>query len=228
MSEIADRGLEPGDVLPPEREMLAQHQVARGSLREALRFLEIQGVLTIRPGPGGGPVVSSPKPEHLASTFALLLQTSGATFRSIVEARQILEPEMAAKAAERMTDELLEELRAAAREMRDLLRDRDAFFRANNDFHAAIAWGSQNPLFGHLISSLRWITDGTSLGVDYSPRRLGAICTAHDKVIDALASGDPEAAASAMRAHLDEALTYLQRRYPELLNRPLRWDQMAV
>jgi DNA-binding FadR family transcriptional regulator len=213
MSEIADRGLEPGDVLPPEREMLAQHHVARGSLREALRFLEMQGVLTIRPGPGGGPVVSSPQPEHLASTFALLLQTSGATFRSIIEARQILEPEMAGKAAERMTDELLEDLRGSAREMRELLHDRDAFFHANNDFHAAIAWGSQNPLFGHLISSLRW---------------LAAICAAHDKVIDALASGDPEAATSAMRAHLDEALRYLQRHYPELLNRALRWDQMPV
>jgi len=228
MSEITDGGLQPGHVLPSEREMLAQYGVARASLREALRFLEMQGVLTMRPGPRGGPVVSRPEPQHLASTLGLLLETSGALYRTIVEARQVLEPATAAQAAERMSDEVIEELRVITQRMREVIQDRDAFFHANNQFHSLIAWTSENPLFGHLISSLRWITDGTVLGVDYPLRRRTAICVAHDRIIAALETRDPAVAHAAMDAHIAEASKYLQSRYPKVLDRPLRWKDIVA
>ena len=59
VGEITDQNLAPGTLLLPEREMLQRYGVARGTLREALRFLEIQGVLTIKPGPSGGPTVNT-------------------------------------------------------------------------------------------------------------------------------------------------------------------------
>src|ERR1700761_327644 len=74
VGEITDQNLAPGTLLLPEREMLQRYGVARGTLREALRFLEIQGVLTIKPGPSGGPTVNTPDPRSLASAIALLLQ----------------------------------------------------------------------------------------------------------------------------------------------------------
>src|ERR1700682_4416911 len=76
VGEISDQGYGPGTLLLPEREMLQRYGVARGTLREALRFLEIQGVLTIRPGPAGGPTVNNVEPRSLASAIALLLQLS--------------------------------------------------------------------------------------------------------------------------------------------------------
>src|SRR5262249_32700102 len=66
VAEIADRDLAAGSPLPAERDMLEDYGVARGTLREALRFLEIQGVITIKTGPGGGPLVGEPGSRHVA------------------------------------------------------------------------------------------------------------------------------------------------------------------
>ena len=57
VEDIYKSGQSAGDRLPPERVMLEHYGVGRGTLREALRFLELQGVLTLKPGPGGGPVI---------------------------------------------------------------------------------------------------------------------------------------------------------------------------
>jgi DNA-binding FadR family transcriptional regulator len=52
------RGLPPGTMLPSEAKLLERYQVGRTSLREALRVLEMQGLIVIRPGPGGGPMLT--------------------------------------------------------------------------------------------------------------------------------------------------------------------------
>jgi DNA-binding transcriptional MocR family regulator len=83
VDEIIDRRLEPGEMLAQERDMIAQYGVGRATLREALRLLELEGALSIRPGPGGGPMVARPTPRHLASTFALVLQLTDDDFGSI-------------------------------------------------------------------------------------------------------------------------------------------------
>ena len=110
VGEIADRQLPPGTALLHEHEMLQEYAVARGTLREALRFLEILGVVTFRTGPGGGPVVSEPASRHLASIIAMMLELDGAPFSAVLEARGMLEPSVARKAAQRITEEQLREL----------------------------------------------------------------------------------------------------------------------
>lgn len=78
VADINERGNVVGDRLPPERLMLEKYDVGRGTLRESLRFLELQGVITLKPGPGGGPVVVQPDASSLATSLALLLQFSDA------------------------------------------------------------------------------------------------------------------------------------------------------
>ena len=78
-------GLKPGDLMSPERTMLEKYQTGRGTLREALRLLEFQGVIALKPGPRGGPVLQNPDASHLASTVVLLMQINEAPFRTIVE-----------------------------------------------------------------------------------------------------------------------------------------------
>ena len=103
VSNIERSGLTVGDKLPREKEMLLEYQVSRSTLREALRFLELQGIVALKPGPGGGPVVQRPEPGNLSTLLLLQLQFSDVRFRSVYEARTYLEPIMAGLAAGRMS-----------------------------------------------------------------------------------------------------------------------------
>ena len=226
VGEITEQQLSPGLMLPPEREMLEQYGVARGTLREALRFLEMQGVLTIKPGPGGGPVVVEPDARPLASVIALLLQRSGAAFRTILEARELLEPAMARMAAERGHEGEIGEIRASLEVMRGRIDDLRVFLDENHHFHAAIGHASGNRLFDLLLSSLSRITDGTALGVDYPERRRRAVLQAHERIYDRIAAHDPDGAADAARQHIREFAQYLDRYYRHVVDQPLRWDQI--
>jgi DNA-binding FadR family transcriptional regulator len=226
VAEIADRGLAAGSPLPSEREMLEEYGVARGTLREALRFLEIQGVITIKTGPGGGPVVGEPGSRHVASVIAMMLQLERAPFRAVLEARTTFEPAMAAQAALRITDEELEELNESVHRMRAHLDDLDFFLHENEGFHEIIARASGNNVFALMSSSLNWIIDGTRLGVDYPTSVRKSVATEHARIYRAVANHDPDRASAAMAVHIADYATYLERFYPSVLEAPLRWDQV--
>ncbi len=226
VAEIADGGLEPGASLLSEREMLEEYGVARGTLREALRFLEIQGVITIRTGPGGGPVVNAPASRHLASIIAMMLQLDGAPFRAVLEARATLEPWMARRAAERRTDEQLERLHASVRRLEAHGTGDGDFLDENTAFHAEIADAAGNEVFSMIIGSLNWIVDGSVLGVTYSEPQRTAIAREHRRIYQAIVARDGERAAAAMAVHMHDYGTYLDRFYPETVDTPIRWDAL--
>ncbi len=176
VEEITSKQLPPGAMLPAEKDMLATYEVGRGTLRESLRFLEMNGVITIRPGPGGGPAVCDPDSRDLAGSLGLFLQLHGTPFRSIVEVRRTMEPAIAAVAASNVEPRHLDRLRESVESMEQHLEDEEMFLAENERFHELVAWASGNPMFALLISSLHWITDGAFLGVDYPERtaRCGA------------------------------------------------------
>lgn len=217
--------MQPGDLLLPERTMLEKYQTGRGTLREALRLLEFQGVIALKPGPRGGPVLQSPDASHLASTVVLLMQLKSAPFRTIVEVRTRLEPIISSMAAEHISDEHLKELEGTITQMREEISDQHSFLDANKRFHDIIAWSSGNTLFGYMIESLLGIMDGTALGVDYPGHRRAAILRAHEEIYDALKCRDPEAAGERMRDHILAYERYAERKYPQVLKETIPWDQ---
>lgn len=223
VEEIDRDSLKVGDRLPPERAMLEQYAVGRGTLRESLRFLELQGVITVKPGPGGGPVVQRPDASNLATTLTLLLQFAGSKFRTIAETREGLEPLMASLAAERITDESIEELRETVAAMEEDIEDSERFLNANKRFHDIIAWSSGNALYGLLVDAVLGIMDGTALGIDYPSHRRPAILRAHQEILAALAAHDREAAERTMRAHIREYMVYAETKFPEVLDEPVTW-----
>lgn len=227
VDRITAEQLGEGDSLPPERVLMEDFNVGRGTMREALRYLELQGVLTIKTGPKGGPLVATPDSRHLASTFALLMQFAGTEFRSVIEARQGLEPMTARLAASADDAHTVEALQESVERMGANLSDWDTFLDENRQFHDLIAWGSGNPIFGYLINSLHWITDGTVLGIDYPLRFRKAVLEAHQSIADAVAAADPDASEAAMKAHMDDTLVYFEKRYSNVLTHKLSWEHFG-
>jgi GntR family transcriptional repressor for pyruvate dehydrogenase complex len=223
VADINRRGNTVGDRLPPERVMLEEYDVGRGTLRESLRFLELQGVIALKPGPGGGPVVQQPDASTLGTTLTLLLQFADAQFRTIAEARIGLEPMMARLAAERMSDEQLEGLKLSVHTMHEHLDDQAVFLEENKRFHDVIAHGSGNALFGYLVDALLGILDGSAIGIDYPEVRRTAVHKAHLKIYEALAARDPEESAAAMADHIDQYIRYAEKKFPDVLAAPIVW-----
>ena len=102
-----------GQRLPPEDELTAVFGIARTTLREALRVLESQGLIEIRRGRTGGPVVTMPKIDSLAQGLAVTLQLQGTTAGDLDVARQLIEPRLAGQLALSRTDDDLAALQAA-------------------------------------------------------------------------------------------------------------------
>lgn len=227
VSEIAEKNLAPGTPLPPEREMLARYGVARGSLREALRFLEIQGVITIKSGPGGGPVVNTPASRHLANVLAIHMQLEHTRFADVLEARAMLEPVLASRAAERISPDQLATLQAINERMRALVGDAEGFLAENEKFHRLIAEAAGNHVFAVVVASLNWLFDATPVGVAYSEDARASICDAHDRIITAIVARDGALAAAAMTLHIADMEKYLNRFYPGAGETSIRWDQIS-
>ena len=221
-------GLRTSDLLEPERTMLEKYQTGRGTLREALRLLEFQGVISLKPGPRGGPVLQTPDASHLSSTLVLLMQMRSAPFSSIVEVRSAMEPMISSLAATRISEDELTALRETVDQMQNELNDQYLFLDANKRFHDIIAWSSGNALFGYIIESLLGIMDGTVIGIDYPQHRRAAILKAHVEIYDALAARDPEASEARMREHIDAYEQYARRKFPQLLNEMIPWEQRYI
>ena len=116
--------------------MLAEYGVGRGSLREALRVLEVNGLISVKAGPGGGPVVAGVDSHAFGSMATLYFQVGGMTFGELVEARLVMEPVMARLAAERRDPELIAELGRALSEAEAAdLGDGAEYLSVSIDFH---------------------------------------------------------------------------------------------
>src|SRR3954470_21899635 len=104
--DIVERDREPGDALESEAAMLGRFGVSRASLREALRILETQGLITIKPGPGGGPSVGAVDSRDFGRMATLFFQVLRVNLGSVVEPRLVMEPVVARLAAARHDPEL--------------------------------------------------------------------------------------------------------------------------
>lgn len=222
-AHIVDAGLEEGAVLPTEREMIEAFGAGRTTIREALRLLETRGVLTIRPGPRGGPVVRRPRPADLGGALTLILQFEQASLADIMEAREALRPMVARLAAARISDERLVELRASVARMLEHVDDQQFFFEENARFHSLVAEASGSVVLRVFTESLKSIADGAFVGIRYNEKRRRAVAAAHARIVDALEQRDPDGAADAMSHHLTAARRYWESEYPELVSQPIRW-----
>jgi GntR family transcriptional regulator, transcriptional repressor for pyruvate dehydrogenase complex len=219
-----DTGMRPGDRYLSEAEALKKHGVARATLREALRFLEIQGVLSVRAGPGGGPQVGKPNWPHLASTIALLLQFEGAPFQSVLEARSVLEPGMAELAATNATDQEIAAMAADLDRVEAHLAVYKLFRKSYTEFWNHLAQSTHNPLIAFLSPALRAIVDSAGFVPNelYRAEVLGRLRV----LLTAVGSRNVEDARRAMTSIEAEFLRRLTTGYPRQMKRVVAWSDL--
>ena len=193
---ILDGTYASGALLPTERELVSTTGRSRGSVREALRILEAQGLVRTRPGRYGGSVVSQPTDALLASHINLFAKRRGVPLRALVEARQALEPMVAYLAAKNRTaDDLAALERIAARLDQAAERNVARFLEENARWHSALAVASHNDLLRALTASIAdLMLEASRIRNFASPDVRRLVTLAHRRILQAIAGQDADAA----------------------------------
>jgi len=203
LGQIGSRRLKPGEALPPERELTESFGVGRSSIREALRMLESQGVITAA---SGGTFVVAEAGNPLNSSLRLVFTLDDrAGLHDLFELRRIIDCEAAALAAERRTDAQLQEMDAAIEEMEASLGDggrSEQFIDADLRFHLAVAEATGNRMLLHSMDAVRGVVRRALMTVYFIPRSPESAVGEHRAVRTAIAAGDAVRAREAMREHL--------------------------
>lgn len=221
VSEIRRRRLRPGTQLVAEHRMVEEFGVSRATVREALRFLELQGALRIKAGPGGGPVVSVPGADHLASVLSLHLQFADASFSSVIDARRAIYPVLAGQAAENATHEDAATLRESISRMNAGVHDPDHFREEARRFMSLLALASGNRVLALLVDALHRMSGETDAGWDEKQRR--AALRSYQKVVRKIADENADEARSIMDKSLAAGTRQWERMAPDALKEPVAW-----
>jgi GntR family transcriptional repressor for pyruvate dehydrogenase complex len=201
ISLITERHLNPGDRLPPERELAQAMGVSRSSLREALRALSLLGVTEMRQG--DGTYLTALDPDALMRPFGLVLALSDGQLQELFEARRVIEPGLAALAAERIDEPTLDALRACVRDAAAAIGDEEAFMRADLALHGLIARAASNSILWHVIGSISGMGVASRRRTTSLPGVQQQTVEDHRAIVAALEARDPETAAAAMLRHLE-------------------------
>ena len=187
--------------LPAERRLAEQMGVSRQVVREAIKRLELQGLVEVRQGVGIQIVDKLHRP--LNSSLSLLIPDMADRLRQLNETRMAIEPEAARLASLRATPEQVMALWQILNRLEDA-PDTTASIQVDLDFHRALAEASGNLMFRLILDSL------AEIGMESRLLTIGRIgkkpaIDHHRRIMMAVEAHDPDAAAEAMRFHLMEA-----------------------
>jgi DNA-binding FadR family transcriptional regulator len=206
----------PGEKLPAERILAEQMKVSRTCVREALKALEVLGLVESKVG--DGTYVLSVAAKSRESFGDLLSTTSSGHLVDVWEARAELEAVIAKLATKAATQKTITRLRHQLAKMRSMVEAQDGvgYLDLDREFHLIVARGADNPLLESIILPLIQI-DIESLLEDI-PRsrlvkRLQLSLAEHENLIDAIQNRDEEAAIQAVRAHFEHVRKFYKQRY---------------
>jgi DNA-binding FadR family transcriptional regulator len=204
--------LEDGSLLPKQEELLAEFGISPPSIREALRILETEGLITVQRGNVGGAVVHRPQPSKAAYMLGLVLQSRGVTLDDLVNAMRKLEPACAAECALRPDrhQTVLPRLRAVLDEGLRVIDDPDAFIGLARRFHTELVTHCGNETMSLVVGALEQLW---SAQVDVLARRNAthgsfsdrgirqSLADEHERLYRLIAEGDARGVEQAMRDH---------------------------
>ena len=192
-----------GAALPPERELVAQTRMSRATVREALRILQVQGLVRVRAGRAGGTFVQLPGRDAVARSVSLLIRGQQLRLVDLLETREAIEPFCARLAARNRADADLEQLDRANEALADSGGHLARFLQANVDWHLAVATASHNELLAGLMAALaRAIYRSTENERFVDEQVRSETVRAHRSVTRAIRAGDADAAERRMARHV--------------------------
>ncbi|HVX19086.1 MAG TPA: FCD domain-containing protein [Acidimicrobiales bacterium] len=220
---LAD-GLGTGDSLPPEAAMMEHYGVSRESLREGLRLLETQGLIVIKRGPRGGPIVGSVDPGNLGRVATLYFHMAGATYNDLFDAWVEAESLLAERAARNPDpDERAAAMAAYLEDRPDDPEELEEFVTSHTDFHGRMAKLVRNNVLALTYRSYGMIVSHHVAIVD-DPRHLGSVLAEdHRAVAKAIISGHPNSARRAMEAHISHVIDDARKQLGERVDDLVEW-----
>ena len=209
---IYEGRLQAGDKLPPERQLVREFQSSRVAVREALRTLEHRGLLEVRQGATGGYFVREADAGLLLRDFHTLLRLGRVSATHLLEARLLIEPDVARLAALHATEADLKTLRQAIDDRSEVTPSGSSARLIDLDFHRRLAEAARNPvhaLLAHALMALEaeLVVPRLPLTTEDSHE----IDRAHRGLFEAVASRDAPAARTLMEAHLNDMQGRLRR-----------------
>jgi len=207
---IFDGELQTGDRLESERELAERFGVSRITVRDALRVLEARGLVHVKVGASGGAFVSDTNVDQVAESISTMIQLRRMTLSGVAEARTVVETATSELAAERADAAAILRIEQTVDKGRSVVREQAPHTEVSMDFHVAVADAAKNELLAATVAAYRDLLVQT-LHDMRDVRSAKTTQKAHEEILDAIKSHEPEAARKLMLEHLQDFEKRLRR-----------------
>lgn len=208
---IAHGALKPGDLLPAERDLAARLGVSRSSVRDAIRTLEVTGILESHHG--RGTVIRDLSTDSLVVPLASVLVRKRGMVAELLDVRRMIEPALAARAAQHATAAQIEQLQDILRRQRTKLRRGEDTIAEDSEFHRTIALAAKNSVVLRVLDVLMdLLRESRNQSLQVKGRRERSYA-GHVRVLNAIKRRDPAGASRAARQHLTEIQGVVMRQF---------------
>lgn len=206
--------LSDGDTLPAESHLIAEFEVSRPTIREAVRILESEGLVTVARGARGGARISSPKYDMIERAAGITLQAQRVTMGDLYEMRTLIEPPAARLVAERNSEVAVPVLRKFIEEEMGQISDRLAVTMLIAEFHRILMELSGNKTLNIFSQALRGLVDGhlslsarrrIEIDPEFSQKQLRYGLKSHSRLVDLIEAKDGIGAEAHWKNHMIEA-----------------------
>jgi GntR family transcriptional regulator, transcriptional repressor for pyruvate dehydrogenase complex len=194
--------LDPGDVLPPERELVRMFGVSRSSVRDAIRKLELLGL--VEPRQGSRTVVREPSAEAISAPLTSVLLQKRKVIAELLDFRKMLEPPLARRAAQHASPKQIAHMEEILDRQESRVEAGAIAVAEDTEFHYCIATAAQNTVVLKVIDVLMDLLRKTRERTLQTEGRQHKSLAGHRRILAALKRGDAKAADAAMRQHLSE------------------------
>jgi len=194
---IAENGLQPGDRIPPERELATRLGVSRATLSQALVALEVIGVVAVRHG--DGTVVTQSRTRRIVEA----IREHADRLPEVIDTRDALETKIASLAAARRTTEDLARIDSALEAMEADIKAGGRGVEGDERFHGAVTTAAHSLLLARLMDEISGLIRETRIESLAQPDRPATSLSTHRQIAEAIRAGDAEKAAAIMRAHIE-------------------------